>query len=96
MACALRVKAYNIWRFDRWGNQIWDCHYTGKNTDFDKSGSDGMSSTCKWDGIVVSGGMDMNGNSGQLAQEDVYVWKVRLKDIFDKTHTYIGHVSIVK
>ena len=55
-----------------------------------------MSSTCKWDGIVVSGGMDMNGNSGQLAQEDVYVWKVKLTDVFDKQHNYIGHVSIVK
>jgi hypothetical protein len=38
----------------------------------------------------------MNGRSGMLAQEDVYVWKVRLTDIFDRVHTYIGHVSIVK
>jgi len=90
------IKDYNIWVFDRWGNTIWDCHYNGKNTLWDNSGQDGMPSACKWDGIVVKGGLDMNGNSGQLAQEDVYVWKVKLTDIFDKMHTYIGHVSIVK
>jgi hypothetical protein len=55
-----------------------------------------MPSVCKWDGIVVPGGVDMNGKSGQLAQEDVYVWKVNLTDIFKKQHNYIGHVSVVK
>jgi hypothetical protein len=75
---------------------IWDCHYTGKNTDWDGNGQDGMPSVCKWDGIVVPGGPDMNGKSGALAQEDVYVWKVKLTDIFKKQHNYIGHVSVVK
>lgn len=84
------VKEYSIWVFDRWGNLIWDCHYEGKNTQWDNSGQDGMSSACKWDGIVEGGG------SGQIVQEDVYVWKVLLTDIFDKKHTYIGHVSVVK
>jgi gliding motility-associated-like protein len=90
------IKDYNIWLFDRWGNMIWDCHYTGKNTDWDGSGQDGMPSVCKWDAVVVPGGPDMNGKSGQLAQEDVYVWKVKLTDVFNKQHNYIGHVSIVK
>lgn len=90
------VKEYNIWLFDRWGNLIWDCHREDKNTNWDKQGQDGLSSFCKWDSKVVSGGMDMNGNSRQLAQEDVYVWKVKLTDVFDKKHSYIGHVSIVK
>jgi gliding motility-associated-like protein len=90
------IKDYNIWLFDRWGNMLWDCHYTGKNTDWDGTGQDGMPSSCQWDGIVVKGGMDMGGNSGVLAQEDVYVWKVKLTDVFDKQHNYIGHVSIIK
>lgn len=90
------VKEYTIWLFDRWGNLIWDCTYEGKNTDWDNQGQDGMSSYCKWDGVVVQGGMDMSGNSRQLAQEDVYVWKVELTDVFKKQHKYVGHVSIVK
>jgi len=90
------VKDYNIWIFDRWDNMIWDCHYTGKNTDWDMQGSDGMSANCKWDGKVVGGGMDMSGGSGEFAQEDVYVWKVKLTDVFGKQHTYVGQVSVVK
>ncbi len=90
------VKEYNIWVFDRWGNLLWDCHKEDKNTNWDNLGQDGLSSACKWNGKVVQGGFDMSGGSGQLAQEDVYVWKVRLTDIFDKKHMYIGHVSIVK
>ncbi|HEY4798867.1 MAG TPA: PKD domain-containing protein, partial [Bacteroidia bacterium] len=35
------VKDYNIWLFDRWGNLIWDCHWTGKNTDWDNRGQEG-------------------------------------------------------
>jgi hypothetical protein len=26
----------------------------------------------------------------------VYVWKVRLKDVFNKDHNYMGTVTIVK
>jgi hypothetical protein len=94
------VKEYNIWLFDRWGNQIWDCHHEDKNTNWDSDATvpkqEGLSSFCKWDGKVVKGGVDMGGGSNQLAQEDVYVWKVRLTDIFDKKHMYIGHVNIVR
>jgi PKD repeat protein len=90
------VKDFNIWIFDRWGNQLWDCHHSGKNTDWDGPGQDGLSSFCKWDGVIVQGGQDMNGASNIRAQEDVYVWKVQLTDIFKKEHTYIGHVNIVR
>lgn len=42
----------------------------------------------KWDGRA-NGGAD-------VAQQDVYVWKVRLTDVFDRKHAYIGTVTIVK
>jgi PKD repeat protein len=90
------VKEYNIWLFDRWGNMIWDCHHDGASASLDNNGSDGLSSMCKWNGVVQPGGVDMSGKSKQLAQEDVYVWKVKLTDIFDKDHDYIGHVSVVR
>lgn len=83
------IKEYNIWIFDRWGNRIWDCSYNGNNTDWDGPEQEGMSSFCKWDGKV-------EGGNGEVAQQDVYVWKIKLTDIFDKTHIYIGHVNIVK
>lgn len=43
-----------------------------------------------WDAKVL------HANSGKLVQEDVYVWKVVLTDVFDKKHTYIGHVSVIR
>ena len=44
-----------------------------------------------WNGIVTNGI-----SSGRPAQQDVYVWKINLKDIFNKKHHYIGHVTLVK
>jgi gliding motility-associated-like protein len=41
-----------------------------------------------WDGRANHG--------SDVAQQDVYVWKVRLTDVFDKKHSYIGTVTIVK
>lgn len=41
-----------------------------------------------WDG-KVKGKTD-------LAQMDVYVWKIDCTDVFNKTHQYIGHVTLVK
>ena len=35
-------------------------------------------------------------NGADVAQQDVYVWKVLLKDIFGKRHEYIGTVTLVK
>ena len=40
----------------------------------------------KWDGRY----------KGDIVQEDVYVWKVTLTDIFNKKHTYIGHVTVIR
>jgi len=90
------IKEYDIWIFDRWGNMIWDCHHTGKNTDWDSPGQDGLSSYCQWDGIVKPGGSDMNGQSGILMQEDVYVWKVSLVDVFSQQFIYVGNVNVVR
>ena len=95
------ITDYSIWIFDRWGNSVWDCHYSGKNIDWDNDNfnghkQDGMSSACKWDGKAISGGTSMNGSSGNISQEEVYVWKVEIIDIFDKHHTYTGNVTVVK
>jgi gliding motility-associated-like protein len=42
----------------------------------------------KWDGRANHG--------ADVAQQDVYVWKVKLTDVFSKKHDYIGTVTIVK
>jgi gliding motility-associated-like protein len=31
-----------------------------------------------------------------VVQQDVYIWKVKLKDVFEKSHEYIGHVTLLK
>ncbi|MEW6470418.1 MAG: PKD domain-containing protein [Bacteroidota bacterium] len=43
-----------------------------------------------WDARV------MGGPSGDIVQEDTYVWKVYITDVFDKKHQYVGHVSVIK
>ncbi len=35
-------------------------------------------------------------NHTEKVKEDVYIWKVELKDIFHKEHSYVGHVTILK
>lgn len=42
-----------------------------------------------WDGKV-------QGKSGEICQEDVYVWKANVVDVFGKKHKFIGHVSLIK
>jgi gliding motility-associated-like protein len=42
----------------------------------------------RWNGVA-------NGGKEQ-AQQDVYVWKVKLKDVFTKGHNYMGTVTLVK
>lgn len=42
----------------------------------------------KWDGRANDG--------GNMAQIDVYVWKVRLTDVFNRVHYYIGTVTLVE
>ncbi|MFL5763371.1 MAG: PKD domain-containing protein [Bacteroidia bacterium] len=66
------IVKYDIWIFDRWGNQIFHGDYLHD----------------KWDGRA-NGGKD-------VAQQDVYVWKVLLTDVFERKHHYIGTVTIVK
>ena len=90
------VKEYNIWVFDRWGNLIWECNHKGDNAVWDRPTVDGLSSSCKWDGKAQAGGADMTGSSDKLVQEDVYVWKVKITDIFDKKHNYVGNVNVVR
>lgn len=63
---------YDLYIFDRWGNEI----FHGKDLNH------------MWDGRA-NGGDD-------VAQQDVYVWKVRLTDVFNKKHNYIGTVTLVK
>jgi gliding motility-associated-like protein len=50
-----------------------------------------------WQTKEVDEGWDckVSGKSN-LVQEDVYVWKVVITDIFDKKHHYIGHVTVVR
>ena len=40
----------------------------------------------KWDGVY----------KGNLVPTDVYVYKVRAKDVFDEWHDYIGKVTVIK
>ena len=74
------ITDYEMWIFDRWGNLIFTCHV------YDLP----QTQPCWWDG-KVRGGM-----SDEISQEDVYVWKVHFKSVFNKEYNYIGHVSIVK
>lgn len=42
-----------------------------------------------WDGTVAN-------RTNSLVQEDTYVWKVVLTDVFDKQHQYVGHVNVIR
>jgi gliding motility-associated-like protein len=64
------LNTYNLWVFDRWGNEVF---YTSNP---DKG----------WDGTYKQ----------TVVQEDTYVWKVRLNDIFGKQHDYKGQINVVK
>ncbi|MGZ3865144.1 MAG: PKD domain-containing protein [Bacteroidia bacterium] len=61
---------FNLWIFDRWGNQI--MHSKDVNQG--------------WDGK----------KHGETVQQDVYVWKVELDDIFGRSHEYNGTISVVR
>jgi len=49
-----------------------------------------QSEPCRWDG-KVDGGF-----SESRVQQDVYVWKVHLTNVFDKEFDYVGTVTVVK
>ncbi len=69
------IQEYEMWIFDRWGNQIYYCNSLDE----------------PWYGPVD------NGNNGETtAQIDVYVWKIKIKDLFGKPHRYIGTVTLVR
>ncbi|HET6243270.1 MAG: gliding motility-associated C-terminal domain-containing protein [Bacteroidetes bacterium] len=44
-----------------------------------------------WDGRVQNGK-----TNNEIAQQDVYVWMVKLRDVFGKMHEYKGHVTLLK
>lgn len=83
-AKGLGIKNYDIAVYDRWGLKIWSCHQQGSNIPWDYFGNEGMSSSCKWDGTL----------NGQNVQQDVYVWKANVSDVFGKNHVYIGTVTV--
>ncbi len=43
-----------------------------------------------WNGTV------QGKSSAEIVQQDVYVWKVKFKDVFNKSHERVGTVTIVK
>ncbi|MBN8703143.1 MAG: gliding motility-associated C-terminal domain-containing protein [Bacteroidetes bacterium] len=58
---------------------------------FDRWGEQIFNSTSldnKWNG--------RRDNKLELVQQDVYVWKARVTDIFDQAHQYIGHVTVLR
>ena len=45
----------------------------------------------------LSGGWDgRKFGEGEISQTDVYVWEVRLTDVFNKPHRFIGSVTLLK
>ena len=80
----LGITEYELWIFDRWGLQLYYCKEEGSNVPFDVKGQEGLSALCKWDGLLF----------GRPVQQDVYVWKVRLTDVFGKKHSYLGRVTV--
>jgi len=46
------------------------------------------SSTVGWNGVANSG--------SEIAQQDTYVWLIKLKDIHGNRHKYVGHVNLIK
>ena len=45
----------------------------------------------------INHGWDGHANDGNdIAQQDVYVWKIATKDLNGNTQTYVGHVTLIK
>jgi gliding motility-associated-like protein len=75
-------KGYNITEYQLWIFDRWgDLIYT-------TGLRDNPESSIPWDGRA-NGGSD-------IVQEDVYVYLVKLKDVFGKKHRYVGSVTVVK
>ena len=80
------VKKYQIGIYDRWGVLVWQCQEEGANVPYDKNSNEGMASSCKWDGKI---------DGKECAQNDVYVYKVHLVDVYDKESDYVGVVNLL-
>ena len=66
------IKSYEMYIYDRWGDQI----FKSEN---------------------ISTGWDGTANNGKsYAQQDVYVYLIKIVDFQDLPHTYIGRMSIIK
>ncbi|MBI4931573.1 MAG: gliding motility-associated C-terminal domain-containing protein [Bacteroidetes bacterium] len=78
----MEITEYEMLIFDRWGNQIF------KTNDLNIG----------WDGRVYPVGLLSNGaNEGvEIAQQDVYVYKIQLRDFSGKSHYYNGQVNLIK
>jgi gliding motility-associated-like protein len=55
----------------------------------------------RWGNLVfeaddINKGWNGTLKSGELSLQDVFVWKVNIKDIFGKKHTYTGTAALVK
>ncbi len=56
----------------------------------------------RWGNLIFTShdlytGWNGKANGGEnIAQQDVYVYKIDLTDVFNKPHTYVGHVTLVK
>lgn len=74
------IVEYEMVIFDRWGNRIFYC----------KMDELSLNMPCQWDG-KVDGGF-----SNTRVQQDVYVWKIHLTNVFDKKFDYVGTVTVVK
>jgi gliding motility-associated-like protein len=50
-----------------------------------------------WETKKWGEGWDGRANGGKdIAQEDVYVWKIKCYDALGKKHAMVGHVSLVR
>lgn len=47
-----------------------------------------LSDICKWDGKVL--------RNGETVQEDVYVWKAFIVDVYGRKKDFIGHLTVVR
>lgn len=74
---------YHIMIFDRWGNFIWETNSLEEHWNGRANGDPDM------DTFYIPRGKG-------ISQQDTYVWKVDLTDVFNREHKYIGIVSIVR
>ena len=74
---------YELSIFDRWGNLIWQ-----SNDLFEE-----------WDG-TANGEADIDtfysSRGYGKSQQDTYVWTVKLTDVFERKHDFVGTVTIVR